>query len=153
VSAGLGHHCPKCGRARADGAAACARCGLVYALWSKTQTPQDTSLDAEGTTMWTALQATWESNEAAHDAFVKHCAKSNRLAAAGRAYREFLDGRPGDLVATKMQSRIVGMATAVLLPLRTTPVATTKGNWFFWVVAVGAVMGVLAGLFFQALSD
>jgi hypothetical protein len=122
-------------------------------LWSKTQTPQDTSLDPEGTSQWAALQLAWENNDAGHDAFLKYCARTNRLAAAGRSYREFLDGRPGDLVATRMQNRIVGMVTATLLPLRTTPVATTRGNWFFWVVAVGAVMGVLAGLFFQALSD
>jgi hypothetical protein len=122
-------------------------------LWSQDRTAQDTALDPEGTTLWAALQTAWENNDPGHEAFVKHCAKTNRLAAAGRSYREFLDGRPGDPVATKMQNRIVGMATAVLLPLRTTPAQTTRGNWFFWVVAVGAVMGVLAGLFFQAMSD
>lgn len=148
----IGHRCPKCGRARADGAASCARCGLVYALWSKNQTAQDTSLDPEGTAMFAALAESWDA-QAGHDAFLKHCAKVGRLAAAGRAYREFLDGRPGDPTALKMQNRIVGMATAVLLPLKSSVPQRSRGNWFLWILAVGAVMGVLAGLFFQALSD
>jgi hypothetical protein len=154
VSAARGHRCPKCGRARADGASACARCGLVYARWSQPpQASPQAALDAEGEALWAGLQAAWDDNESGHDAFVKHCAKGNRLPAAGRAYREFLDGQPGDAVATRMQARIVGMATAVLLPLRATPVVKTRGNWFPWVVAIGAVVGVLAGLFFQVLSD
>ena len=152
MSVGLGHRCPKCGRARADNAAACARCGLVFALWSKNQTTQDTSLDPEGTALWAAVTKAWE-EDPRHDAFVKHCAKIGRLAAAGRSYREVLDRRHGDPVATRMQNRIVGMATAVLLPLKTTPPGAGRTHWFLWVVAVGAVMGVLAGLFFQALSD
>lgn len=143
--------CPKCGRARADNGAACARCGLVFARWSKSEPAVDVSLDAEGEALWAALPETWQ-DEAKHDQFVKHCAQLGRLSAAGMCYREYLDAHPGDPVAAKMQSRIVGMATAALLPMRATPAATSRGRWFLWVVAVGAVGGVLAGLFFQALA-
>jgi hypothetical protein len=51
-----------------------------------------------------------------------------------------------------MQSRIVGMATAALLPMRAAPVARSRGRWFLWIIAAGAIGGVLAGLFFQALG-
>jgi hypothetical protein len=147
-----GGRCPKCGRARADGAAACARCGLVFALWSQGKTPeQSTALDQEGELLWAALESHW-TDASKHDVFLKHCAKKGRLPAAGRRYRERID-QDNDALAVKMQNRIVGMATAAFIPMRATPpTAVSRGRWFFWVVAMGAVAGVLAGLYFQAIS-
>ena len=147
-----GNRCPKCGRARADNAGACARCGLVFARWTtKLHKAIDRSLDPESEQLWTALLATWP-DDGKHDLFVKHCAQAGILHAAGMRYREYLDSHPGDPTAARMQSRIVGMATAALLPMRGQVAATSRGRWFLWVIAVGAVGGILAGLFFQAIS-
>jgi hypothetical protein len=148
-----GNRCPKCGRARADSGAACARCGLVFSRWTtKLHRAIDRSLDPEGEMLWTALLATWP-DDSKHDQFAKHCAQMGRLPAAGMRYREYLDGHPGDPTAARMQTRIVGMATAALLPMRAQAPATSRGRWFLWVVAVGAVGGILAGLFFQVISN
>jgi hypothetical protein len=146
------NRCPKCGRARADAASACARCGLVFARWTtKLHKAIDRSLDPESERLWAALLDSWN-EDAKHDQFVKHCAQKGRLPAAGMRYREFLDTQPGEPVATKMVNRIVGMATATLLPMRAQPSSTSRGRWFLWVIAISAVGGILAGLFFQALS-
>jgi hypothetical protein len=51
-----------------------------------------------------------------------------------------------------MQERIVSMAAAVLVPLKSTPVPATKGRWFWYVVVVAAVVGALAGVFFGKLG-
>jgi hypothetical protein len=148
----VGNRCPKCGRARADNAAACARCGLVFARWTtKLHKAIDRSLDPESEILWAALLESW-TNDGKHDQFVKHCAQKGALPPAGMRYREYLDSHPGDPTATKMVNRIVGMATAALLPMRADPTATSRGRWFLWVVALGAVGGILAGLFFQVIS-
>ncbi|HEY0705338.1 MAG TPA: hypothetical protein VGG33_00985 [Polyangia bacterium] len=144
--------CPKCGRARADGAPACPRCGLTFALWKDEAVGAAGGLDATGESLWAELPARW-GDQAAHDAFLKHCARAGCLPAAGRAYRAHLDIHPGEAMATQMQSRIVGMATAALLPTQATRPPVTRSNWFLWVIAVGAILGILAGLFFQTLSD
>ena len=147
----LGNRCPKCGRGRADSGAACARCGLIFARWSKTEAPRDTGLGPEGEALWTDLQQRWGEQEQ-HDAFVKHCAKLGKLSAAGRCYREKIDADPKDALAMRMQTRIVGMATAALIPMRAANVPQSRGRWFLWVVAIGAIGGILAGLFFQAIA-
>jgi hypothetical protein len=146
------NRCPKCGRARADHARACARCGLVFARWTtKLHKAIDRTLDPESEALWAVLIEHW-SDDAKHDAFVKHCAEQGRLPGAGMRYREYLDTQPGDAIATKMVNRIVGMASAALLPARTAPPPQSRGRWFLWIVAFGAVGGVLAGLAFQVLS-
>jgi hypothetical protein len=150
----IGDRCPKCGRARADGADACARCGLVFARWTtKLHRAVDRSLDPESEILWVALLETW-GDDARHDAFVKHCVRVGRLQNAGMRYRERLDADPNDATAARMQARIVGMATAALLPMRTEPsTPINRGKWFLWVVAIGAVGGILAGLFFQVINN
>ncbi|HEY0713418.1 MAG TPA: hypothetical protein VGF45_12145 [Polyangia bacterium] len=144
--------CPKCGRARADAALACPRCGLTFALWNAERGGADAGLDATGEALWNGLPAAWK-DPAAHEAFIKHCAQTGRLAAAGRSYRAYLDTHPGDATATQMQTRIVGMATAAFLPAQATRAPVVRSNWFLWVIAVGALLGILAGLFFQTLSS
>lgn len=143
--------CPKCGRARTVEAVACARCGLTFALWTPGPAGTDEALDGVGAAMWAALPTTW-GDESAHDTFAKHCAQSGRLGAAGRAYRAYLDGHPGDAMATRMQARIVGMATAALLPARTDAPPAARKNWLLWVVVVGAVTGAVAALIFKAIG-
>ena len=152
MTTGQGTACPKCGRPRTDGAPACARCGLTFARWSPASITQTaTPLDERGAQMWSALPSAWE-DQTAHDAFVKHCAQVGQLTAAGRSYRAHLDRHPGDPVATRMQARIVGMATAALLPARSAPVPVARNNWFLYVIAVAAVLGVLGGMFFKTLA-
>ena len=91
--------CPKCGRSRADGAAACARCGLVFANWTPGRRGPGRAggggmaLDAQGDQLWDQLRASWQ-DEARHDAFLKHCATAGSLAVAGRRYRQRLDEDP-----------------------------------------------------------
>ena len=145
--------CPKCGRSRADGAPACARCGLVFERWTQSHDSARPAraLDEKAEEMFRQLEAHW-SDEAAHEAFLKHCATAGCLGPAGQKYRQRLDRHPRDPVATKMQERIVSMAAAVLVPLKSAPVPANKGRWFWYVVAVAAVVGALAGLFFGKLG-
>ncbi len=141
--------CPKCGHARAPGGKACARCGLVFALW----TPDKAAvalvpLDPRGDELWAGLAADWR-NIARHDAFAKHCSLVGTLAAAGRCYRERLDAAPDDAVAQQMQARIVSMAM-VQLPARAAqpPEPVTRSKWFWGVMFLVGVAGILGGLIF-----
>ena len=145
-----GAACPKCGRSRADGAAACPRCGLVFELWVDSARPAK-DLDDKAQALFRELETRW-SSESLHEAFLKHCASAGCLGAAGQKYRQRLDRDPGDATAARMQARIVSMAAAVLAPLKSGPVSKTSGRWFWWVVAIAAVAGALAGLFFGKLG-
>jgi hypothetical protein len=143
--------CPKCGRARDAGAETCARCGLMFARWSPEQAAEVVQLDATGEKLWADLRASWN-DEALHDAFVKHCSVSGRLPAAGRLYRALLDREPGNALATRMQARIVGMATALLTPTQPRGPAVSRRGWFLWVLIIGALAGVLGSLLYRAWS-
>jgi hypothetical protein len=148
VNAAAAEACPKCARPRPDGAKACPRCGLVFALWSGDGAGEAAALDAEGQRLWAAAEAAWQ-DDGAHDAFVKHCSQHGLLGPAGRAYRGRLDREPGDAVAARMQKRIVAMATAVLQPSRGAPTPVTRTRWFAWVVLVSLALGVLGGLLWK----
>jgi hypothetical protein len=151
VSAPAAAACPKCARQRPAGAAACDRCGLVFALWSPELAAEAVALDPEGERLWAAAEARWE-EDAAHDAFVKHCSQRGLLGVAGRAYRGRLDRDAGDAVAARMQKRIIAMATAVLQPTRTAASApVTRSRLFTWIVFFGLAVGVVAGLLWHRL--
>lgn len=148
-----GAACPKCGRSRADGAEACPRCGLTFANWAAASEAgggpgELAALDERGAALWADLGAHWQ-DDARHDAFLKHCASVGRLAPAGRCYRQRLDEHPGDEIATRMQGRVVGMASAALAPSRSAAPPINRSNWFWWVVLVCALGGAAAGLFFR----
>ncbi len=139
--------CPKCGHARAPTGRACARCGLVYALWKpEAAVGVVANLDDAGEGLWESVISDWRSTPK-HDAFVKHCSVTSTLGAAGRRYREHLDGAPGDPIALAMQARIVAMAT-VQLPAHAAqpPEPVTRSKWFWAVMALFALIGLLAGM-------
>ena len=147
-----GAACPKCGRSRADGAAACPRCGLVFERWGSEQALQAAALDDTAQAMYRELKTRW-TDEKLHEAFLKHCSATGCLGAAGHKYRDRLDQNPNDDIARKMQARIVGMAAAVLVPVKSVPIPVSRGRWFWWIIAFGAVGGALAGLFFRKLGQ
>jgi hypothetical protein len=151
--------CPKCGRARAAGAGACARCGLVYARW-RAAAPEagagaaSAPLDDLAAALWAGVQASWD-DAGLHDRFVQHCAATGQLAAAGRVYRAVLD-RGGDgaakgAIAQRMQQRIVVMASFALgsapAARRVRP-SITRSPWFLVVVGLALLTGTLGGLLY-----
>jgi hypothetical protein len=144
--------CPKCGRARAPGAAACARCGLVYARWSG-EAPGFAPLDDEGARLWAGVEGAWQQEEM-HDRFVKHCAAAGRLGAAGRQYRDALDRAPGDAIALRMQQRIVAMASLALGPPAAQRASAgaggpvTRSRFFLLFVGLAVLAGALGGLIY-----
>jgi hypothetical protein len=144
--------CPKCGRARPDGAETCSRCGLQFARWSSDPGEPVLPLDDRGERLWAELGQRWN-DESLHDAFVKHCSSSGRLTAAGRLYRACLDRDPGNTLASKMQTRIVGMAVALLTPSPAAPTPVVRRAWFVWVLVAGAVGGLLASLVLRAIRS
>jgi hypothetical protein len=142
--------CPKCGRARTDGTDTCPRCGLVFARWTPELAEQVQPMDEKGARLWAELNQSWN-DEALHDAFVKYCSSAGRLPAAGRLYRACLDRDPANALAAKMQTRIVGMATALMTPSQPGGAAINKKNWFWWVIIAGALGGLLASLLVRVL--
>jgi len=141
VASGAG--CPKCGRARADGPA-CPRCGLVYENW-KDGMETAGALDERAEELWQDVERGWL-DQTRHDAFVQYCSRAGLLAGAGRRYRERLDRERDESVATRMQQRIVNMATQMLGPHGTPTQPITRTRWFAAVVVVVAVVGALGGL-------
>ncbi len=141
--------CPKCGRLRDPGAETCARCGLMFARWSPDRAAPLQPLDEQGQRLWAELVERWD-DEARHDTFVKHCSTVGRLPAAGRMYRSHLDREPANGLATRMQARIVGMASAQLTPSQPPGTVVSRRGWFWWVLILGALAGVLGSLLFRA---
>jgi len=139
--------CPKCGRPQTPEATACARCGLVFAHWSpeRAKVAAASDPDPETERLWSVALASW-SDEAGHEAFVKHCSAAGRLDLAGRRYRARLDADADDAIARKMQTRIIGMATVALEVASTPPVPMGRRTWFWWVLGAAAVGGALAGI-------
>lgn len=138
--------CPKCLHPRREGAEACARCGLVYALWRpEAAHTAVTPLDDAAEALWRDAQADW-ANGARHDAFLKHCSLVGQLGAAGRRYRERADADPGDTLARKMQERVLAMATVALATPAKAPVPVTRARWFWAVMVAGLVAGMAGAL-------
>jgi hypothetical protein len=145
-----GVFCPKCGRARATGVESCPRCGLVFARW-KPPAPvgaADGFLDTKGEKLWGELDEHW-SDEARHQAFLKHCAAAGCLAAAGRRYRQRLDDHPEDGVAGRMQARIVAMVAATLTPTAAPPAPVNRQRWLLVLAGVAALGGAVGGLLYR----
>jgi hypothetical protein len=141
--------CPKCGcRIPAEGptggaSSSCLRCGLIFARWTPEQASEMPRLDARGEQLWADVVDRWEEPET-HDAFLKHCSLLTLLPVAGRFYRQRLDLFPGDVMATRMQERLMAMATAAFI--RPSPVharAVTR-NWWFWALLALFGLGGIA---------
>jgi uncharacterized Zn finger protein (UPF0148 family) len=145
--------CPKCGKPRrAEGEEACARCGLVFALWSPERTSEAPRLDETGEALWSAAADRF-AEEARHESFIKHCAATGALAAAGARYRGWLDAHPGDAVAERMQARIVGLMTVQLgamargaAPARR---SLAQARWFWGVLVLCGFGGLVAALLWR----
>jgi hypothetical protein len=153
TAAASGVFCPKCGRTRTTGVESCPRCGLVFSRWQPPAkaAPAEGFLDRRGEQMWGELEGHW-SEEARHQAFLKHCVAVGCLGAAGRRYRERLDIAPEDAMAAHMQARIVAMATATMVPSATPPVPATRRRWFLVLAAAAAVVGAVVGLLFRRMK-
>jgi hypothetical protein len=150
--------CPKCGfrtaSVPANGAVApdrppsCPRCGLTFALWTAEQDAAVSRLDDRAEALWSAAVASWQAPDT-HDAFLKHCSLAGTLPAAGRRYRERLDEHPDDAVAARMQERILAMATATLLRPTALPTPVTRTGWFWMVMLLFGLGGVVTALFLK----
>jgi hypothetical protein len=141
--------CPKCGKKRATDSTACPRCGLVFALWSPDSVPSSTVLDQRGISLWEGIQANW-GDSARHEEFLRHCLQTDKLAAAGRLYRERLDATPNDVIAAQMQKEILSKATLGLSLHKTPPrEPITRTKWFWTVVLTAMALGIAGGLFWR----
>jgi hypothetical protein len=104
-------------------------------------------LDPTATALFATCEAAWD-DELRHDKFVKYCSGSGLLASAARQYRLRLARYPDDSVATKMQQRIVTMASFLLTMHQPPPVPLTRSRWFLVLVGVAALAGLLAALLY-----
>ncbi len=104
-------------------------------------------LDPTATALFAACEAEWD-DEQRHDKFVKYCSASGLLASAARQYRLRLEKQPDDPVATRMQQRIVTMASFLLTTHQPPPVPLTRSRWFLVLVGVAAIAGLLAALLY-----
>ena len=104
-------------------------------------------LDPTATALFTACEAAWD-DEQLHDKFVKYCSASGLLATAARQYRLRLEQHPADSVSTKMQQRIVTMASFLLTTHQPPPQPLTRSRWFLVLVGVAALAGLLAALLY-----
>jgi hypothetical protein len=143
-----GQGCPKCGKKHLPEAEACSRCGLIFALWKETE-PALVPLDDRGTELWKKAQEHW-SYSACHEEFLKHCLQTDRLAAAGRLYRERLDENPRDVVAAQMQSQVLAKAALSLSIQKRQPLQpVTRTPWFWAILLVAMALGIAGGLFWR----
>lgn len=104
-------------------------------------------LDPTATALFVACEASWD-DEQRHDKFVKYCSASGLLATAARQYRLRLEKQPDDPVATRMQQRIVTMASFLLTTHQPPPEPLTRSRWFLVLVGVAAIAGLLAALLY-----
>jgi hypothetical protein len=106
-------------------------------------------LDDRGKALWAAAVGDWGDGQK-HAAFVKYCSAAGTLGAAGRHYRARLDAHPKDTIARDMQNRIVAMATVQLPTLAVTTVRepVTRSRWFWGIMFLFAVAGILGGAIF-----
>ena len=142
--------CPKCSHKKASAAQpACARCGLIFALWNPEAAPKPVALDEAAEALWVTATTSWQSSEA-HDAFLKHCSVAGMLPAAGRRYRERLDEQPTDEIAQQMQRRLLQMATALMgAPAQKPPDPFTRSGSFWMIVIAALSLGIIAALVFR----
>jgi len=109
--------------------------------------PSPAELDADGEVLWAAVMAAWD-DSGAHDRFIQHCYRTERLAAAGARYRARAAAVPEDPVAPRMRERIVFLSMQALVPARrggASRASFFQSPWFVGLVLGGAVLGALLG--------
>ena len=104
-------------------------------------------LDDTAAALHAACQAAWEDDQP-HDKFVKYCSSAGLLAAAARAYRLYLDQHPDDPVATRMQQRIVTMASMLLATQKPKREPVTRSRGFVIVVGLAALAGIIGAILY-----
>jgi hypothetical protein len=104
-------------------------------------------LDDTAAALFAACQAAWEDDQR-HDKFVKYSSSAGLLAAAARAYRLYLDQHPGDPVATKMQQRIVTMASMLLATQKPVREPVTRSRGFLIMVGLAALAGIIGAILY-----
>lgn len=140
--------CPKCGAARKASADACPRCGLIYARWDPASAEMVRPLDEAAEAIWREVLSSWD-EEPRHLVFLKHCAATGALAAAGRRYRDRLTADPADAMAQAMQRKVLAMAAAMLGPPPRPPARSfLSSRWFYVILAVGLLAGMVGGILF-----
>ncbi len=143
--------CPKCGKKRTPETESCARCGLVFALWSPDSGVPAANLDDRGAELWGKIEGNW-TDAALHEEFLRHCLQTGTLSAAGRLYREHLDEYPKDAIAAHMQNQVLSKAALGLSINKTQPrQAVTRNRWFWVVVLTAMALGIAGGLFWRHL--
>jgi len=132
--------CPKCGAPRPDEHKACARCGLVFALFD----PSAFALPQAVEQLWSQVELNW--NEVGqHVAFLAACTGVDLLAEAARRYRLQAEQRPGDALAVRFRDEVVArlMALGTLPPPRP---ARLKLSRTVSAIVVLVFVGVFAAL-------
>lgn len=91
---------------------------------------------------WRQLEAQWD-DEAAHKKFLALCAASDRLAEAGRRYREVSEGDPARAdVAAAQIDRLLGLAMQNLQALKTEP-NPRSGKTVMFLIALGVSLALV----------
>ena len=91
---------------------------------------------------WRQLEATWD-DEAAHKKFLALCAATDRMAEAGRRYREVRESDPERAEVAKAQiDRLLVMAMQNLEALKTEP-TQRSGKTVMFLVALGVSLSLI----------
>ena len=104
-------------------------------------------LDEAAEALFAACQAAWEDDQR-HDKFVKYCSAAGLLAAAARCYRLYLDEHPGDPIATRMQQRILTMASLLLSTQKPARQPVTRSRGFVILVGLAALAGIIGAILY-----
>ena len=104
-------------------------------------------LDDAAAALFAACEAAWEDDQR-HDKFVKYCSAAGLLAAAARQYRRYLDQHPDDPIATKMQRRIVNMASLLLATQKPAREPVTRSRGFLLLVGLAALAGLIGAILY-----
>ena len=93
-------------------------------------------------TAWGEVEARWD-DEAAHKKFLTLCAATDRLAEAGRRYREVREGDPARAEIAEAQiDRLLSMAMQNLEALKTEP-QQRSGKTVMFLVALGVSLSLI----------
>lgn len=139
--------CPKCGRARADGENACARCGLSLARWAHFSPPNGEA--PEVAPLWDACVAEWE-QAGAHDRLIAAASDLGLLPSVARRYRARRDADPNDPIAVTRLAQIGFLVEAAARRQAERP-PSTGAMWLVWGLGyLVAALILAASLWFVA---
>lgn len=148
--------CPKCGEGSDDAeAAACRRCGLVFAKWKgKVDDPGAAPELAEPRRLWAQIELAWH-DEGRHEAFLVQCQRDAAFAFAAQRYRtaQAERGAGAEPIAARSLERVRKMAEAAMfVSARSAPAddekTPYKGVVLLLVVLLAAVIIALLWVVF-----